>query len=111
MAETTVAAESPKTTLVYRHTVLTRITHWINVVCITFLILSGLQIFNAHPALYIGQASDFDDPVLSMTRAPRRGRPADRRDEDLRRDLRHDRRSRPLRPPPAGRRRAASRHG
>jgi thiosulfate reductase cytochrome b subunit len=67
MADTTVAEGPPPTTLVYRHTVLTRITHWINVVCIVFLILSGLQIFNAHPALYIGQASDFDAPILSMT--------------------------------------------
>ena len=67
MAETTVAAEPPQKTLVYRHTVVTRITHWINVVAITFLILSGLQIFNAHPALYIGSASDFDAPVLAMT--------------------------------------------
>jgi thiosulfate reductase cytochrome b subunit len=29
--------------------------------------MSGMQIFNAHPALYIGQASNFEDPVLSMT--------------------------------------------
>lgn len=67
MADTTVAERPPPTALVYRHTVLTRVTHWINVVCIVFLILSGLQIFNAHPALYIGQASDFDAPILSMT--------------------------------------------
>ena len=67
MADTTVAAGPPTPGLVYRHTVLTRVTHWINVVCITFLILSGLQIFNAHPALYIGSASNFDNPVLAMT--------------------------------------------
>ena len=30
------------------------------------LLMSGLQIFNAHPALYIGAKSDFDDPVLAM---------------------------------------------
>lgn len=59
--------EAPTTTLVYRHALVTRLTHWINVLAISFLILSGLQIFNAHPALYIGQASDFDAPVLSMT--------------------------------------------
>lgn len=67
MAETTTTEVRPQKTLVYRHAVATRITHWINVVAITFLILSGLQIFNAHPALYIGQASDFDAPVLAMT--------------------------------------------
>jgi thiosulfate reductase cytochrome b subunit len=67
MAETTTTEVQPRKTLVYRHAVATRITHWINVVAITFLILSGLQIFNAHPALYIGSASDFDAPVLAMT--------------------------------------------
>jgi thiosulfate reductase cytochrome b subunit len=52
--------------LVKRHSLLVRITHWINVLCITFLVMSGLQIFNAHPALYLGQQSHFDTPVLSM---------------------------------------------
>ena len=32
----------------------------------TVLLMSGLQIFNAHPALYIGEKSTFDDPVLAM---------------------------------------------
>ena len=52
---------------VYRHSAMVRITHWINVVCIAVLIMSGLQIFNAHPALYIGSKSTFDAPVLSLT--------------------------------------------
>ncbi|MCB1500570.1 MAG: cytochrome b/b6 domain-containing protein [Bauldia sp.] len=65
MAATETAAPAP--TLVYRHALVTRVTHWINVLAISLLILSGLQIFNAHPALYIGQASDFGAPVLSMT--------------------------------------------
>jgi thiosulfate reductase cytochrome b subunit len=63
----TMAAPPHGRMLVYRHAILTRITHWINVVCITFLLMSGMQIFNAHPALYIGQKSDFDTPVLAMT--------------------------------------------
>lgn len=47
--------------VVYRHALITRITHWINVVCIAVLIMSGLQIFNAHRALYWGKAgADFD---------------------------------------------------
>jgi thiosulfate reductase cytochrome b subunit len=29
--------------------------------------MSGLQIFNAHPALYWGKSSDFDHPLLSLT--------------------------------------------
>ena len=36
----------------YRHRLPIRISHWINVVCLTILLLSGLGIFNAHPALY-----------------------------------------------------------
>jgi thiosulfate reductase cytochrome b subunit len=51
----------------YRHRLFVRITHWANAVAITIMLMSGLQIFNAHPALYIGKQSTFDDPVLSMT--------------------------------------------
>ncbi len=39
----------------YRHRVVTRVCHWINVLCLGFLLTSGLNIFNAHPALYWGQ--------------------------------------------------------
>lgn len=53
--------------LIARHGVVTRLTHWINVLAITFLLLSGLQIFNAHPALYWGAKSTFAQPWLSMT--------------------------------------------
>ena len=53
--------------LIYRHTALVRATHWINVVLLTILLMSGLQIFNAHPALYWGEVSNFGDPVLSIT--------------------------------------------
>jgi thiosulfate reductase cytochrome b subunit len=49
-----------------RHAALVRITHWINVICFTLLLMSGLQIFNAHPALYVGERSDFDHPALSI---------------------------------------------
>lgn len=52
---------------ILRHSVVVRVTHWINVVCLLVLLMSGLQIFNAHPALYWGQQSDFDHPVLAMT--------------------------------------------
>jgi len=40
--------------------------HWINVICLTILLMSGLQIFNAHPALYWGQGSSFDNPWVSI---------------------------------------------
>lgn len=54
--------------LVHRQSIWTRVTHWVWVVCLFFLLFSGLQIFNAHPTLYIGQESGFayDNSVLSM---------------------------------------------
>lgn len=54
--------------LVYRQALATRITHWIWAISLFFLLLSGLQIFNAHPALYIGHQSgfEFDNAVLEI---------------------------------------------
>jgi thiosulfate reductase cytochrome b subunit len=40
--------------VIYRHAVVVRLTHWINLLCITLLLMSGLQLFNYHPALYWG---------------------------------------------------------
>jgi thiosulfate reductase cytochrome b subunit len=51
---------------IYRHTFPVRLGHWLNVVCLFILIMSGLQIFNAHPALYWGDRSDRDKPLLSI---------------------------------------------
>jgi thiosulfate reductase cytochrome b subunit len=63
-------------TLIRRHSLLVRVTHWLNVLCLTILLMSGLQIFNAHPALYWGEISDFDHPILALTnRVDRAGRP------------------------------------
>jgi thiosulfate reductase cytochrome b subunit len=56
----------PARIFVYRHSVLVRITHWVNVICIAFLLMSGMAIFNAHPALYIGHKSTFDAPFLNL---------------------------------------------
>jgi thiosulfate reductase cytochrome b subunit len=52
--------------LIKRQKRATRITHWVWAVSMFFLLLSGLQIFNAHPALYIGHESgfDYDNSVL-----------------------------------------------
>jgi thiosulfate reductase cytochrome b subunit len=52
--------------LVFRHALVVRVTHWINLLCMTVLLASGLQIFNAHPALYWGARSDFEHPVLAL---------------------------------------------
>lgn len=51
---------------VYRHRLPVRISHWLNVSFLIILIMSGLQIFNAHPALYWGDRSDRDRPLLSI---------------------------------------------
>lgn len=53
--------------VIYRHTLLVRVTHWVNAICLAVLLMSGLQIFNAHPALYWGNRSEFDKPLLAMT--------------------------------------------
>ena len=47
--------------LVYRHRLVTRITHWVNALCFTLLLMSGLQILNAHPSLYWGEFGAADD--------------------------------------------------
>jgi thiosulfate reductase cytochrome b subunit len=54
--------------LIRRQTIWTRVTHATWAVCLFFLLLSGLQIFNAHPALYLGRQSGFgfDNTVLEI---------------------------------------------
>jgi len=65
---TELSAAPGKGPLIYRQSVWTRVTHWIWAICLFFLLLTGLQIFNAHPSLYIGQQSgfEFDNAVLSI---------------------------------------------
>jgi thiosulfate reductase cytochrome b subunit len=52
---------------VLRHRLPLRLMHWINLLCMLVLVGSGLQIFNAHPALYWGAASNFDAPAFATT--------------------------------------------
>ncbi|MBD9450121.1 cytochrome b/b6 domain-containing protein [Rhizobium sp. RHZ02] len=53
--------------LIRRHSLTVRLSHWLNVLCMTVLLFSGLQIFNAHPALYWGQyGADSDPSFLSL---------------------------------------------
>ena len=75
---------------IYRHRLPVRLMHWINVVCLTILLGSGLNIFNAHPALYWGHDST-TTPWLSMRGENTPGRPG-RQDAHRRHRLR---------PPPA----------
>jgi thiosulfate reductase cytochrome b subunit len=51
----------------YRHALAVRITHWLNAGVLLVMLMSGLQIFNAHPALYWGAQSDFAHPLLSFS--------------------------------------------
>ncbi len=55
---------------IWRHPVLVRLTHWINVTVVVVLIMSGLNILMAHPHLYWGVRSTFADPWVSIGRAP-----------------------------------------
>ena len=52
--------------LVYRIPALVRAAHWIIALALFVLLLSGLQIFNAHPALYWGDASRFSHPFFEI---------------------------------------------
>lgn len=52
--------------LMYRHSGAVRILHWVNFLTLSIMLMSGLQIFNAHPALYWGATSHFSRPILSM---------------------------------------------
>jgi len=57
----------PKSMLIYRHTLPVRIMHWINVLCFVVLLMSGLNIFNAHPALNLGKSSyNGRAPILEL---------------------------------------------
>jgi thiosulfate reductase cytochrome b subunit len=54
--------------LIYRQSRWTRGTHWIWAICLFFLMLTGLQIFNAHPSLHIGLEAGFeyDNAILEI---------------------------------------------
>lgn len=52
--------------IIHRHSWITRLWHWINVLCLLVLLMSGLQIFNAHPALYWGHRSHFNHPLMAI---------------------------------------------
>jgi thiosulfate reductase cytochrome b subunit len=51
------APAAPSRSLYYRHALAVRVMHWINAIALTLMLMSGLQIFNAHPALYVGDSS------------------------------------------------------
>jgi thiosulfate reductase cytochrome b subunit len=52
---------------ILRHSATIRATHWINVWCVTVLLMSGLQIFNAYPRLHWGQyGADADRAFIAL---------------------------------------------
>jgi Prokaryotic cytochrome b561 len=61
--------KDPMEKLVYRQNRITRATHWVNALALVVLIMSGFQIFNAHPHLYWGQTSEPEEAFLSIAAA------------------------------------------
>jgi thiosulfate reductase cytochrome b subunit len=61
------ASEAPSGRIIFRHSLLVRVCHWINAGCFLVLLMSGLQIFNADPALTWGPATNFDHPFFSLS--------------------------------------------
>jgi thiosulfate reductase cytochrome b subunit len=53
------------TKLVLRHKAITRLTHWITALAIFCLLMSGLNIFNAHPRLYWGHTGSSLEPAFA----------------------------------------------
>jgi len=57
----------PRREVIRRHSWPVRLTHWINALTIFIMVGSGLNIFNAHPRLYWGQAgANFDKAFLAL---------------------------------------------
>jgi thiosulfate reductase cytochrome b subunit len=67
-----VGPPSPADSYLYdRHRLPVRVMHWINVLALTIMFMSGLQIFNAHSRLYWGRSSyDGTPPVLTIASRP-----------------------------------------
>ena len=72
MAEPEVQNAPPER--VKRHFLSTRLWHWINVIAVLVMLMSGLMIFNAHPRLYWGQyGANFDYAWLEIGSTPTSG--------------------------------------
>jgi thiosulfate reductase cytochrome b subunit len=59
----------PERTLYYRHRLAVRIMHWLSVITLPILLMSGLDIFNANPELHWGQSSYTGAPPLLEMRS------------------------------------------
>ena len=67
LSSTAAPQAGPAPSVVLRHSAIVRVCHWVNALCFLILLMSGLQIFNARPALSWGRATDFDSPFLSFS--------------------------------------------
>ena len=56
----TAVPSAPSARRVLRHHWLVRVTHWVNALAIVFLLMTGLNIFGAHPRLYWGDAGSVE---------------------------------------------------
>jgi thiosulfate reductase cytochrome b subunit len=61
--------------IVYRHSLVTRLTHWIGAFALFILVMSGLQIFNASPHLDYSDKSDPARRVLDIGAVNQNGTP------------------------------------
>ncbi len=59
-AAPTLAPRRPDSRIALRHHWLVRLTHWLNALAIIVLLMTGLNIFGAHPRLYWGNAGSVD---------------------------------------------------
>ena len=66
-AATPTAAPRRAQRLVYRHSWPIRIMHWVNVIALSLMFFSGMQIFNAHPSLSWGNTSVPGKELLALT--------------------------------------------
>ena len=57
-------------TAIFRHPLVVRLTHWATALSILALLPSGLQILNAHPALYFGDVSTYSTPAAAIVAEP-----------------------------------------
>ena len=65
---------SPKSRVVFRHRISTRLWHWVNFIAFFMMVMSGMMIFNAHPRLYWGQyGANFDHSWLEISGKDQKG--------------------------------------
>ncbi|WP_082382434.1 cytochrome b/b6 domain-containing protein [Blastomonas sp. AAP25] len=68
------AEPSPEAVPPHDHALSTRAWHWINLLSLITLFMSGLMIFNAHPRLYWGEYGNRDEPAwLAIGQESQRG--------------------------------------